>query len=675
MKKYPLSLLFAGVIMCFGSPVRASDQSSQDFTQQYFVNYSAQTAYDMSKVIPGFQADYGQSVRGFSGGGGNILIDGKRPSVKSGNLSDILKNIPAADVLKIQLWIGSAGVGDAAQQSSVINIVRLKKTSSLRLETTANYVDQGAVRPKVLINYSSFWDNWTYQINSLYNAKKTPTISTVDEFSQAGTTTNTYHQTQVAALDEYTLTTNATHHGLDNQLDLYNTLKWSRYHPITSRRLGDNSSPFFHNDRESKYVMAELGADYNYSMSNDWKARWQGIFLINQWDVNRQTLEFSQQLQDESPKTQYDYVFDRLKTESILRGTWQNSTLFLSPEFGLEVAHNQSEFTTDYSKFENEVTTQIPLTAANVTVAELRSEMFVRGSHSLSSHLTLNFSLAAEYSKLTVTGDAQNEDNYAFFKPSLSLVYAPNDRWTWETQLTKSAGQLDFRLFAAQSNQIDNRNVAGNPALKPDSKVRLNSKFNVVFTNKAALTVALFHDWRSDVLEQMILPSGHSGTGNSGDAKVIGLSTQLMVPLDGILPNGQLSINAETSDGDFFDVTSGTSRELTGTTKPEISLTLRQDNIFNGLSWGTTYTAQSKTSHFYVSELSKQVSDDRWQFFINKEVIAGWNLKLEMSKLGNPSSQKSRYFYTINRAQTVNGVTRQNIKQPWEVALSLSVVL
>ncbi|MDP2561610.1 TonB-dependent siderophore receptor [Psychrobium sp. 1_MG-2023] len=673
MKWYLTTFVSIGLI---ASPTFAKQQSNKQlFDKAFFAKYTVQTAWDMTQIIPGFHPDYGATVRGFTGGGGNILIDGKRPSVKSGNISDILHNLAAKDVDNIELIVGSTGVGDAAQKSTIINIIRTKATTSLRVETTANYVDQGEIKPKLLLNYASQWQDWSYQVNSLYEEKKIPKNSRVWQYDKQDLTAH-YQQSQVAAFREYTLTTDASRFIEQNKLDIFTKIKWSNYHPVTSRVTRDREQPFFHNDRDSEYYMAEFGLDYGFNLNNQWQGRSQAIFLANHWTVDRNTTHSPiTPSPDASAIELLRYDFERDKTESIIKGTWFNTELDWQPEFGGEIAFNQSDFDSTFTSSIDGITQAIPQNAANVVISELRSDIFLRGNNALTPQLRLNYALAAEYSQLKVTGEASNQQNYLFFKPSLSLIYTAESGWTWQNQIQRTVGQLDFKLFAAQSNLVDDRNTAGNPQLKPDSATKLSTTFNYTFINHAAFSFSLYHDWRQDVLEQIVLPSGHIGTGNAGDARVIGATTQFTLPLEHILPQGQLSLNATTFDGDFTDPQTGNSRQLTGTKKPEIKVSIRQDNLWDSVSWGASYTAENTTNNYYVAEHSKVIQDEIWTFFIEKQLASGWRIKLDVTDLGTPLQLNKRSFFTDSHAKTINAHHHNETEQPWQANLSASIVL
>src|SRR5262249_25621160 len=90
----------------------------------FFTQFSPQTAADMVTRVPGFSIDSGDERRGFAGAVGNVLIDGVRPAAKSQDIQSFLGQIPAAQVLRIELLRGAATAGDASGQSVLVNVVR-----------------------------------------------------------------------------------------------------------------------------------------------------------------------------------------------------------------------------------------------------------------------------------------------------------------------------------------------------------------------------------------------------------------------------------------------------------------------------------------------------------------------------------------------------------------------
>jgi len=89
----------------------------------FFAGFKPQSALDMVQKVPGFSIDEGSDRRGFGGAGGNVLIDGARPSAKSQGLSDVLAQIPAKQVVRIEL-IRASTSAEAAGHAVVVNVVR-----------------------------------------------------------------------------------------------------------------------------------------------------------------------------------------------------------------------------------------------------------------------------------------------------------------------------------------------------------------------------------------------------------------------------------------------------------------------------------------------------------------------------------------------------------------------
>ena len=82
----------------------AEASQPESYDAAFFAPFSPQNALDMIQRLPGFTYDAGdESVRGFAEAGGNVLVDGARPVVKSGGLDAALVAIPARQVVRIDI--------------------------------------------------------------------------------------------------------------------------------------------------------------------------------------------------------------------------------------------------------------------------------------------------------------------------------------------------------------------------------------------------------------------------------------------------------------------------------------------------------------------------------------------------------------------------------------------
>eukprot|EP01035_Chromulina_nebulosa_P057385 gene57385-78622_t len=112
-----------------------AERGTLTFPPSFFAETQPTSAFDMVVRVPGFTFDRGASVRGLSGAGGNVLIDGQPPVSKNDPLDEILKRIPAGSVARIDLIRGGAAGIDMDGRSVLVNVVR-KQNAGFRAAVT-----------------------------------------------------------------------------------------------------------------------------------------------------------------------------------------------------------------------------------------------------------------------------------------------------------------------------------------------------------------------------------------------------------------------------------------------------------------------------------------------------------------------------------------------------------
>src|SRR5688572_2910946 len=106
------------------SAVTPPDGVPLRYDADWYRSFAPRTALDMVRQTPGFTLDEGAARRGLSGAVGNVLVDGRRPSAKEQTLEEILRRIPAAQVLGIEILRGAQTAGDASGQAVLLNVMR-----------------------------------------------------------------------------------------------------------------------------------------------------------------------------------------------------------------------------------------------------------------------------------------------------------------------------------------------------------------------------------------------------------------------------------------------------------------------------------------------------------------------------------------------------------------------
>src|SRR4249919_79211 len=103
-------------------PAEASRTTKYDAA--FFAPSAPQTALDIARLVPGFALDLGDvQVRGFAQAAGNVVINGSRPSSKSESLTSVLRNIPARQVVRVEVGPGTLYGAEYATRSQVLNVI------------------------------------------------------------------------------------------------------------------------------------------------------------------------------------------------------------------------------------------------------------------------------------------------------------------------------------------------------------------------------------------------------------------------------------------------------------------------------------------------------------------------------------------------------------------------
>ena len=133
---YPFSLasILAVVLAAPAYAQETTQPAAESVAQQGVISYTPadfaaarpNTALDMISRLPGFSFDGGDSVRGFAGAAGNVLIDGQRPTIKTDSLGDTLNRITIDQVERIDVIRGSVPGIDMQGQTVVANVIRKK---------------------------------------------------------------------------------------------------------------------------------------------------------------------------------------------------------------------------------------------------------------------------------------------------------------------------------------------------------------------------------------------------------------------------------------------------------------------------------------------------------------------------------------------------------------------
>jgi len=533
------------------------------FSADSFVRYSPRTAHDTVSRLPGFALDAGETgLRGFAGGAGNVLVDGKRPSTKT-SLTEVLSRIPAGPVVRIDLIPGSGT--EIGGQTLVADIFTKGSGISRSWSAELERAPDGRIYPRAEAAISRPLGAWqtTTKVNGFWERFSFLSYRR-DRIDANGNLIQFHEEPLPSALAEFYVAGDAKRDLAGGTLTLGGRIGVSDYNQLTTRtgypqRTVDT---LLATDRrvvsfDSFYSEAELNAEWTRPLQDDWSLTLLSLGTIrdgNQESVSRLEVPVA------NPVFETRFASEQMPIEWLARSTVSRAgSARWKPEYGIEVACN----TLDSRLALSRQAEAIVLPAANVTVDEIRTEIFSNLVMQPSSRWSLEARVAAEASRIRVSGDAAAEQTTVIVKPSASLQYAIAKNLSARLALRRTAGQLDFEDFAASAEFEVDRQFGGNPELSPDKTWRLGATADWRTASGRALNATLFHEWRKDVLEQILLPSGIAGVGNAGNARVWGIESSFAWPLGSFIPGRRLEGTVNIAEARFDDPVTGQARRLT----------------------------------------------------------------------------------------------------------------
>jgi hypothetical protein len=457
------------------APAAASNSRTTVYPASFFAQYAPRNALDIARQVPAFQIDFGdQSIRGFSGAAGNVVINGQRPSSKSENLFDILSKIPASRVVRVEVGPGDLYGADYSTRNQVLNIILSAEggidgnvTASLRRLYTGAVNPDGSVsalikRGASTINLSAGANN---NVNHEEGTDTRTVVSTGDVFERRRKF-NSYHD-----FNPYISGSWALERAADKSIHV--NARWSpgQFDLFQSNRVTVTGNPPREDNLIQDYDSSvfELGGDITRPLAKG-AIKLVGLATRRKVDNFDDYILRNGLISDGAQRVggfQQTQVADRNETIGRLSWTRQNLAGF-SFETGFEGALNTLDNETHFFNILSDGTPSeviFPVTSAKVE--EKRGEAFVNLGRQLNPNLRVDAGLRYEFSHLTVSGDAEADRKLQFWKPSLTLDWKPGGKWHTQFSIKRTVAQLNFFDFVTAAELSTDRVNAGNANLEP----------------------------------------------------------------------------------------------------------------------------------------------------------------------------------------------------------------
>lgn len=552
------------------------------FTPDFFAASQPYSAMDMVSRVPGFSFDDGDSVRGFGGAAGNVLIDGQRPASKSEPLEETLRRIPATQIERVELIRGGAPGIDMQGRPVVVNVVRRADARGTTLFAVASAFHQdGRTTPAMRFEGA----------RPLGEGRRVEWSALIYSFVDDGAGEGPRQRRDGGGTlirDAWSDETGGGHGG---------TFSGAWQQPLAGGRLNANGRLQLERydwSLEDAVFAPAPGAlqvvDANDNVNGELGANWERAL----GERTRLELVGLQRVRDNAFVSDFDdgadagrFAEDSVSGESIARAVLRHArTPTWAWEAGGEVAFNYLDSATSFTLNGAPVT----LPAANVRVEELRGEAFATSTWRPNGQWALEAGLRAETSTITQSGDSALERSFFYPKPRVLLTWSPGPRTQLRLRLEREVGQLDFGDFVSQTAFSTGVVTAGNAELRPDQTWVLEAAWERRFWDEGALVVTVRRGEITDVADRVpvFTPTDvFDAPGNIGDGVAEQLAVDLTLPLGRLgISGGLLRFEGEWSRSEVTDPTTGERRRMSGQQPFDGELRFSQDLPARNLQWG-----------------------------------------------------------------------------------------
>lgn len=645
-----------------GAPQAAADQASptrpetgprdvQIYDDAWFEAFNALTALDMVSRIPGFSIDGGGDARGLGGSAGNVLLDGERPSSKSG-LSGLLARIPASRVARVEVIRGAGRGVDMAGHSELVNIVRKEGgQGSGAYEARLEAWTGAPVTASGEASYSGRAAGWAY----------TADIARGADYSR-------FYGDEVLRTPSGALIERRQEESKDNRRDLEAGLTarreigpWSvrlnasgeisRYDGREPSLARDGAGAFTgltlsRYDEESREF--ELGGDVERDLGEGLSLQLIGLKSRNQFEGLQRFERYDETgFQRETIQT-----FDDASGETVLRGlvNWTPGEGH-AVQAGLEGAYNFLDSNVTLAVDSGGGPEIIDLPVSDTRVEEYRGEAFASWVWTAASGLTLEPGLKAEISRIEQSGDGANSRSFFYLKPALSATWDYADDRQLSLLVERDVGQLDFGDFVSSTSVNEGQTDLGNPELEPAKTWRTRAEWTRRFWTEGVLSLILRYDYIQD-LQDLVPVRGEDGAlfdtpGNLDLGRLLIGRVEASVPLDELgLDGARLEGYFELRDAHVDDPVTGRDRFISYRDDKLWQVEFRQDLPDAGWAYGFSYFKDGYEPVWRLDEKIVYRGDHGdLDLFVETTRFFGVTIRAAIDNIGNPEADRTRFLF------------------------------
>jgi hypothetical protein len=549
-------------------PDAAAASNVTPYKPDFFTQFRPNTAMDMIQRIPGFSFDGGSGARGFSGTGGNVLIDGERPPSRDDGLFSVIQRIPASGVERIDVIRGGAEGIDMQGKSIIANIIR-KKDAGLTgsLNTNLNVNSFGGMSPNATL--------------ALRNQSGGNLLDgSIGVFHNQGNGTSRRYR--VAPNGDVLL---ISWTGQDNQFDsaeatgAWETIWLGGKLRINGKANLERFDGFSQEGIFAGPVGNQISKDENNERSGEAGIRWARSFS----GIEIELVGFQSYGEDDfhsagdGPRFTSESEGESTSGESILRTTMK---LPAAGEWKFDGGAEGVFNFTESSSVRLQNGAPVPLTGDAYKVDELRGEVFGTATWAPSSQLSVESGLRFEGSRISAENEEGSvEKTLSYLKPRVNMSWSPAKGHQWGFEIERVVGQLGLDGFASSLSFDNGTQTVGSLDIEPEKSWAVNARYERQFGGQNSIVLAFEHVTIENFLASVVGdPPNYPETRKNTDvATRDALSLDTSTELDKYgMPGGIFVLGADLRTSHVTDPVTGEDRELSNNTDWSWNVSLQQ---------------------------------------------------------------------------------------------------
>lgn len=613
-----------------------------------FGRFAPRTALDMVEQIPGFTIREREGgVRGLGQGDTNVLINGKRISGKSNGPVDALSRITATDVERLEIVDGaSLGIGGLSGQ--VLNVItstngvtgQFRYSPQVRSRGTPPRIYAGDVS----LSGGGAASDWNLRLRNRSDRFGADGLERVTD--GAGQLIDTRDEVDNEDLDTIGLsgafTRTAANGNVFNLTGEVNQFIFRGKEESLSMGPGlpDRFRTLRSTEDETNF---EVGVDYAFpALGGSLK-----LIGYHRSEYSPTTSGTVLEFADGSPDA--GSLFTRQADEFETIGRAELSFKGFGGDFqaSLEGVRNTLDIESEFEVRDAQGVLQpVALPGATSRVDENRAEATLTYGRALTADLQFQASYGAEFSEISQSGESGLTRDFIRSKGFASLDWQASSVLNLSVKVERIVGQLNFFDFIASVNVNQEQVDATNPDLLPPQSWLFEAEATQSLGAYGSLTLRLFLEEVSDIVDQIPLEGGGQAPGNLSSARQFGGTldaTLLSEPLG--WSGGRMDLVFNVFDTEITDPLLGIERRVSGTDLYELSLRLRQD--FQGTDWAAGFDLDWFDPVEFVRLDQVSLFDPSFAFgsvYLEYKDLAGLTLR---ARIGNLFDQREDFIRTI----------------------------